>query len=236
LSTCASIIIFLLLFSFFQPVFIQLIRLKVKEFLKIYIASVVLLVVLPTASYIDGLDSESMLAALRAVKTYGGLYKIDPVYISMHVTIAAIFSAYLFYISLKVWKAILAATLLLGLFIVLVLLSFKSTVIAFLIGLGALSLFVNKRKLWILFIAGFVSTLILVSFSKPLNHKFTELLIIKTEQQSDLTSAEIRASIDSCTRLLLPEAGIIGFGIGDGKTVFLDCLEEKGTNIICGQL
>lgn len=227
LSTSASLFIFPLLFSFLQPVFVQFLKVNLKELFKIYIAAVVLLTTFSILNYMTILDSVSLTASLKEVKINGALFKTDALYMSMHLAIASVLSAYLFYISRKVWKAVLAVSLLVILFIILVLLSFKATVIAFLISLGTLALFINKRKLWALFITGFVSVMLLVSFSASLNHKFTDLLIVKSDQSNDLTSFKIRASIDSCTRILLPEAGILGYGIGDGKIAFLNCLEEK---------
>lgn len=227
LSTALPLIVVPLSFSFLSPGQLNYCKEHLKDYLKIYITSVVVLLVLSTAGLlVDNTFSELFNESKNFYHNLNVLYGMDTLYLSFHISIAVLFSTYLFYISRKVWKAIIAAILVILFFGILLFLSFKASLIAVILSFGILSVLTNKVKLWILSGAGLTLLISAIVFSPQVNERFSQLLVIKNNSIETLNSNEIRANLNACSIELLPKAGLIGYGIGDGKEQLTNCFSS----------
>jgi O-antigen ligase len=93
-----------------------------------------------------------------------------------------------------------------------------------------LSILTNKLKLWILFGAGLTLMITTIVFSPQVNERFSQLLIIKNGNFNG-DSGTIRSNLNECTIELLPDAGFLGYGIGDGKTQLQDCFNSVNSDL-----
>lgn len=232
LSTALPILLLPLAFGTFSNKQIAFCRKRLKDFLKLYVAAVGVLVLLSLAVTYQMYGWEKILLGEKLfLHKLNVIYGLDSLYLSYHISIALLISAYLFYISKKLWKAIVATLIVCFLFTALIYLSFKASIVAFVLGLGILSVLINKPKLWTLFGSGVVIIIGLIVLSPTINNKFSELLIVKNQSHKNVESLTVRNAIDECSFELMPDAGLFGFGIGDGKGQLLDCFNEKQSDL-----
>lgn len=227
LSTASPLIFFPLSFSLFSPVLIDLIKKQVKNYTKVYVGSIVLL------SLIVIIDNFNVIHDLELfhdqILEQGTVVGMDALYLSLHISLALISSVYLYFLSKKVWKAVVSIMIISILFVLLLILSFKSAIISFTVAFGLYALMVNKTKLWTLFMSATVLVIGLLTFSSSFNEKFNRLLIVK--DSAHMEYAEIKNTIQSCSIELIPEAGLFGFGLGDGKEELINCYDGKNSSL-----
>lgn len=232
LSTGLPILLLPFAFALFDTALIAYCKRYLKDFLKTYVAAVILLI---TASIYTLYDAYGMDQLVHADPSFlhktPVLHHMDSLYLSMHVSIALVVMSYLFYISKKIWKAIAAALVITVLFMMLMYLSFKASIVAFLIGIGVLAILLNKIKLWALFGGGIAIIMALIVFLPGINQKLTSLLIIKDQRHTNLESMVIRDRINECSFEMMPQAGFFGYGIGDGKTQLNTCFKNKNSEL-----
>lgn len=154
---------------------------------------------------------------------------LEPLYLSLHLGVAGILVVYL-YVKLKnKWQAALAALVAGFLFVLLLQLSLKSTIVPFIIAMGILALYSNRLKLWVFFAASIVALLAFDSYSVNFSTKFSQLLYPPPDM--DITVVHLQRVLRECTLSLVPRAGLFGFGIGDGHQSLVDCYITKGSNL-----
>jgi len=167
-----------------------------------------------------------------------GPYNIHPIYICMHGGISLLFALYL--ISKKSKHLlhtllIILASVVITLFMLL--LVKKGPIISLVLAGGYLA-FTYKNK----FIIGGLALLCLlfvglISFNKDANSKFSELLTLGKRDQTtksvdQLSSTNIRMAIYACAKTAIPNAGFIGYGVGDAQTVLTDCYATKNSALL----
>jgi O-antigen ligase len=169
---------------------------------------------------------EVILHFINIIRTDISGWKIHPIYLSMHIGVSMIFSLFLVQQKLN-WKK-----LFLLIIINLVLISFllimikKGPIIALILVAAYLVLMFKNKNLYIVFglgLAGLVATIIL---NPKVNERFSELLQVKNADASLTNSTNIRYSIYQCVTSVVPDAGIFGYGIGDGKNKLVECYQE----------
>lgn len=223
LGTAVPLFLFPLAFSFLSNELIDLIKINLKNFIKVFVGTIVTIVIMIMIENINYINSFEKLHS--QILSSGTLIGVEPLYLSLYISIALISCVYLYFLSKKVWKTILAIFLIIFLFTFLLILSFKSAIISFAVAFGLYALMVNKTKLWALFVASTIVVIGLLSVSVYFNKQFNKLLFVKAD--TDIQYAEIKSAIQSCSIELIPEAGIFGFGLGDGKDELINCYDGK---------
>ena len=227
LSTASPLILFPLSLSLFSSSLVELVKKETKNYIKVYVGSIVLL------SLIVIVDNFKVIHDLELfhdqILDKGTVVGMDALYLSLHIALALIATVYLYFLSQKVWKAIVAILTISILFVLLLILSFKSAIISFTVAFGLYALMVNKTKLWALFMSATVLVIGLLTFSSSFNENFNRLLIVK--DSANMEYAEIKKTIQSCSIELIPEAGLLGFGLGDGKEELINCYDGKSSSL-----
>jgi O-antigen ligase len=102
----------------------------------------------------------------------------------------------------------------------------KGPIIALILVAAYLVLMFKNKNLYIVFglgLTGLVATIIL---NPKVNERFSELLQVKNADASLTNSTNIRYSIYQCVTSVVPDAGMFGYGIGDGKNKLVECYQE----------
>jgi len=232
ISTALPLLVLPLSLTLFSKEQVNYCREYLKDFLKTYVIAVGLLILLSTAQLMNQYSLSILFyKPIDFYHNLGVLHGMDTLYLSFHISIAFIISAYLFYISQKLWKTLLAAFLVISLFSILLFLAFKASLIAALLGFGILSILTNKLRLWILFGSGLTLMISVIIFSHQINERFSQLLIVKNSIANNIDSENVRSHIYNCNIELLPKAGFLGFGIGDGKKELNECFVSMDSNL-----
>lgn len=232
MSTGLPLLLIPLTFATFTNHHIVYCKKYLKDFLKLYVLAVGVLICSSTYFLLSEYNWELFIAGERSflhrLQVWNGM---DMLYVSLHVSLALVAITYLFYISKKWWKALIAIGIAGFLFAVLIYLSFKASIVAFLVGAGAMAFLINKPKMWSFFASGLVTVTALIMFSPSMNQKFSELLVLKDQSDRTIQSLEIRDIINECSFEIMPNAGLLGYGIGDGKSALLDCFKDKNSTL-----
>jgi O-antigen ligase len=227
LGTAIPLLVFPLAFSVLSNRIIESIKANIKNYIKTYVATVLIIsavLILENLNIITDLDRFH-----DHVLKEGTVIGIDALYLSLYLAIALISTVYLYYLSKKLWKGVAAVLIIIALFVLLLILSFKSAIISFVIAFGLYALMINKVKLWALFMSATLIVIGLLTFSSVFNQKFNRLLIVKNA--ADIEYAEIKKTIQTCSIELIPEAGLFGFGLGDGKDELINCFDGKNKSL-----
>jgi O-antigen ligase len=154
-------------------------------------------------------------------------WSIHPIYLSMHIGISIIFSLFIIQRGVALWPkiALLLTNLILIGFLMMVIK--KGPIIALILVLGYLMLMFKNRSLYIIFGACSAFIIGTVVLNPKANEKFSELLQVQNATDQEATSTDIRFSIYECAVDIVPQAGVFGYGVGDGKNRLIDCYEEK---------
>ncbi|WP_303687718.1 O-antigen ligase family protein [Nonlabens dokdonensis] len=169
---------------------------------------------------------EVILHFINIIRTDISGWKIHPIYLSMHIGVSIIFSLFLVQQKLN-WKKLLLLILINAVLIGFLLIMIKKgPIIALILVAAYLVLMFKNKNLYIVFglgLAGLVATIIL---NPKVNERFSELLQVKNADASLTNSTNIRYSIYQCVTSVVPDAGIFGYGIGDGKNKLVECYQE----------
>jgi O-antigen ligase len=169
---------------------------------------------------------EVILHFINIIRTDISGWKIHPIYLSMHIGVSMLFSLFLVQQKLN-WKKLLLLILINAVLIGFLLIMIKKgPIIALILVAAYLVLMFKNKNLYIVFglgLAGLVATIIL---NPKVNERFSELLQVKNADASLTNSTNIRYSIYQCVTSVVPDAGIFGYGIGDGKNKLVECYQE----------
>ncbi|WP_299675365.1 O-antigen ligase family protein [uncultured Dokdonia sp.] len=157
------------------------------------------------------------------VKT--GKYSIHPIYLSMHCSIAILFSFYI----LKELQSKIKIAVVLGMDITLVLFLLlyakKGPLIALIIVFSLFVVFQRKQKLLKPYLLAVITLIVLTIAIPKTRDRFVELLKIEHLDKGEVTSTNIRYTIYDTAQRLILESPLLGYGIGD----YNDALQEKYT-------
>jgi O-antigen ligase len=154
-------------------------------------------------------------------------WNIHPIYLSMLVAVALIFSVLIINDapSLRNLIPLLMIDALL-LFFLLIMIK-KGPILSLGLVMSLLIALLKNQKLWILYGVGVSIIIGTIIFQPKVNRKFSELFHIQQVDHNSMTSTNIRVSIYNCAVKIVPDSGIFGFGVGDGKKQLLECYDDK---------
>jgi hypothetical protein len=227
LAQMASLIVFPFVFAMLTKEESKEIYKNLTTYLWIYVIGVFLFNVIPFLWFFKTQYSfpEMMEHFATVLRVKMGKFNIHPIYLSMHCSIAILFS---FYILRELRSKIkIAAILGIDITLVLFLLLYakKGPLIALMIVFSLFVVFQRKQKLLKPYLIA-ITTLIFLTIAIPKTRdRFVELLKIENLDKGEVTSTNIRYTIYNTAQKLIVESPLIGYGIGD----YNDVLQEKYT-------
>jgi O-antigen ligase len=232
LETALSILVFPLIFTFLPQAIIQNLKSNLNIILNLLIISGIGLVFVSFLNdlFNNGFEANisSYVNRLQSSKT---IYNIDNMYRSFHVGIALLASFVLLYRYSNPFKWLYAIVLILISSILLLTISNKVIVAAAFIALFAFAFLANTKKVIsvLVIISGVLLTIAV--YSPNLNNKITNLFTIKKEHNAAISQQEVRDHLTDCTSILLPDAGFLGYGIGDAKGKLIKCYKQIDSDL-----
>ena len=228
IETGASLIVFPLIFSLISTRHLNYIFENIYKFMWIFITTVLianLAFFIKFYTHYNFVDSLQHFPNIIRSDVFG--WNIHPIYLSMHIAIAIIFSLFLIKKGLSVKNMIILLLMDLVLILFLLIMIKKGPILGLVMIMSLLVLLFKNRNLWIFYGAIITVVIGVIIFHPKVNSKFSELLEINKNNHDELTSTNIRMKIYDCAVDITSEAGIFGFGLGDGKNQLVNCYVEK---------
>lgn len=232
LEVAASLILFPLSFALVSRSLIEKAIQKLKYlFLTYIIAVLVINIVLITSFLMEGNPWTQFIdyaPYVNSLKDYPGIHSL---YLSMHNAVAILMVFYLLRTErfLKTGILLFIVGFLLG--IGLILLLKKGPVFALLVVVTLLSFRYKLTRVWA-FYGVFIISLgsLLVAFPSTV-HRFNQLLNME-KVETTKNSSQIQSIVLNCAKEKMEEAGIFGFGLGDGKQQLIDCYGNVDQDLV----
>lgn len=235
LETMSSLLVFPTMFSLFSNKMIEYISKSINKYLLIYLISVVLFCI--TTFIFHGLHYKDtiLIHYMTVIRIAQDGYNIHPIYLSIHIFVALIFSFFILFNSkdklLKVSIVLLIAILI---FFLLILLKKGPIIVTFLMLLTIALLY--KRKKIITFIAIILTLFSLTIILSPsLSSKFKELLNIENIDSGTENSTNIRYSIYNIAIEKIKHSPFFGYGIGDYNNELIKEYKNKSEVLFEGR-
>ena len=227
LETMASLIIFPFIFSSFPKHYLEKVFKNTHKYIAVYFIAV-LSFNLISFFYHSLHYGKTIFIHYPTVNKIGqGPYNIHPIYLSIHICVAILFSFFL----LKKLKSnykktvIIVFDFILLIFLFILLKKGPIIVLAF-VSLIFVLFQSNKRLLYIALTVIILNIIAIMSISEY-RIKFAELTKIENVEKGGITSTNIRYSIYSAAIPKMIESPLIGYGIGDNKDMLLEGLKEE---------
>jgi len=234
LLTMSSLLVFPFIFSLFTREEAKSIFKHFKIYLWIYVIGVFLMNIVPFLwFYTTHYTFEGIIEHFATiVRVDMGKFSIHPIYLSMHCSVAILFSFYILreLKSKKLIVALLAIDISLVLFLLLY--AKKGPLIALIVMFSLFVAFQRKQKLVKPYLIAVTALIILTLAIPKTRDKFVELLKIENINEGDITSTNIRYTIYNTAKKLIAKAPITGYGIGDYNNVLLEQYKEDGNSIL----
>lgn len=234
LTSFLSLLLFPLCFALFSRNDMRYLYSRLDKMLGVYLVTVVLFNVIPFLwFYITHYSFSDMLIHFPTVMRVDvGKYGIHPIYLSMHCSVAILFSMFILRSLKSKWKIV--GVLLLDAILILFLLLYakKGPILALMIVSTLFILFQRKRAIvrpYIFTILGLVVLLIAIPRTR---NKFLELQKIEVIGEGGPTSTNIRYTIYGVAKELIYESPILGYGIGDYRDVLNKKYESTGNSVL----
>ncbi|MEQ3655490.1 MAG: O-antigen ligase family protein [Dokdonia sp.] len=234
MMTMASLLVFPFVFAMLTKQEGKLIFKQLKSYLWIYLLSIFLFNLVAfvwfyTTQY-SFMELMEHFHTLLRVKM--GKWGIHPIYLSMHCSIAVLFS---FYILKKTTsKSIIALLIAIDITLVLFLLLYakKGPLLALLIVFSLFVVFQRKQQLLKPYLIAVVALIFLTIAIPKTRNKFVELLKIETIENGAVTSTNIRYTVYATARKLIAESPVLGYGIGDYNDTLLQAYIESENQVL----
>jgi len=219
LSTMASLLVFPFIFAMFNTEEKKAISKSIHVYLFIYLIAVFLVNIGAFAGIFLIRPNYSMAEAIEHFTTlldqHMGKWSMHPIYMSMHCSIAVLFS---FYVIQKIKsKKLIAVILAMDITLILFLLLYakKGPLLALIVVFSLFVVFQRREKLLKPYLIGIISLTILVIAIPKTRNKFVELFEIENIAEGKVTSTNIRYTIYNISKDLISGAVYTGYGIGD---------------------
>ncbi|MFT4781853.1 MAG: O-antigen ligase [Pseudohongiellaceae bacterium] len=222
----AALVVFPLGFALISKDLITHAIKNLKLFFYVFISAVLVLNIFVFSSFLSaGYDVSSFGEYADFVNRMEGFPAVHSIYLSMYNAIAVLLIFYLLRTE-RLLKAgipliIIGSVLCLG----LILLLKKGPIFGLVLVATLLAIKYKMWRVWAfytVFTASLVATLFLFPDTSQRIHDLFQVERISAAIESE----EIRATIYKCGNKKFQEAGLTGFGIGDGKNELLDCYQE----------
>jgi len=219
LTTMLSLVLFPLIFALINKEERAVIFKNLNIYLSIYVFSVFLFNVIALVFWLVNRPEYDLAQIFQHFPTlvlgFMGKYSIHPIYLSMHIGVALLFSFYI--IRDLNSKKLIAAILAIDLTLVFFLLWFakKGPLIALVLIFTLFVAFQRKKKFIRPYIIVLCTLIFLVAVIPTTRNKFIELMKMESLENGTITSTNIRYSIYANTQELIAESPFFGYGIGD---------------------
>lgn len=207
---------------------------RLPEYLWVYIISVFLFNVLAFVWFLTTRFpfQELLIHFHTLLRVESGKFNIHPIYLSMHCGVAILFS--LFLLRKNKNKLQIAALLFIDIVLVSFLLLYakKGPLIALVIVLTLFMLFQQSKRFVKPYLISILTFIVLIVTIPTTREKFVELLKIEPIATGGATSTNIRYTIYESAQELISESPIIGYGLGDYKSVLINRFTSKGEDVL----
>lgn len=236
ITTMVSLLVFPFVFSMFTKEEIRVVFKNVKSYLLLFVLAVFLfnIVGLGYAYYLRPHYSvtEMLIHYPTLVALHFGKFSIHPIYISMNCAIAVLLSFY----AMKEYrsKLMIALLLLIDLVLVLFLMWYakKGPLIALMIAGSLFVVFQRKEQLLKPYLIGLVLIGALIVIGPKTRKNFSELFKIEHIDGGNVTSTNLRYTINQISTQLILNAPFTGYGVGDYNDVLHHAYEQNGNDIL----
>lgn len=227
LERMSSLIIFPLIFSILSSKTKELIYNNKKKYMFIYILTIALLNLM-FFSYHFGHYKETLITHyLTVTRTAQGGYNIHPIYLSMHIAVAILFSMFLLYKEKKYLNIVILIFLDGILIFFLLILLKKGPIIALFLSFFLFIILKNKKNLWSLFLVTVIINVILLFVAPKINKKFSELIKVERIDAGNYSSTNIRYSLYYYAFETFRKSPILGHGIGDYRDKLIESYQKE---------
>lgn len=234
LSTMSSLLVFPLLFGLLNKEVRKAMRGWKLLLLKIYIYSVLVFNIVPFIYlWITHYTfSEMIIHYATIVRVDFGKFAIHPIYLSMHTSLAIIFSFFLIVksTSKKIITVLLAIDLVLLTFLVLY--AKKGPLIALCLMLFLTLFFQRKKKFFKPYLVSIIILIGVTVLVPKTRNKFIELFKIENVEVGNVNSTNLRYSIYETAIHLISDSPVIGYGIGDYNDLLIEAYKEDGNDVL----
>lgn len=226
LESMSSLIIFPLIFCLLPKSKINLIVKNKYNYMLVYVISV-LVFNLSSMLYHIGHYKMSILTHFLTVNNIAqGPFNIHPIYLSLHIAVALLFSFFILQNFKSNYKRVGLIIIDFILVFFLLLLMKKGPIIAASIVLFLFVLFQKNRKILYVFAVILSLTFTIIISITEYRQKFSELTKIENISEGNFTSTNIRYSIYKFAVAKIVESPVLGYGIGDFNDVLIDGYKE----------
>ncbi|MGB0788965.1 MAG: O-antigen ligase family protein, partial [Marinirhabdus sp.] len=161
-----------------------------------------------------------------------GRYEIHPIYLSMHCSVAGLFSLYVFKGIEKNWAKVLLGLVNVVLLLFLLLYAKKGPLLALML-VSFLFIGFQRKSKWVKpYIFGLIALAVLLVAIPKTRNNFFELFSIETIEGGNITSTNIRYTIYNTAIAKIAEKPFTGYGIGDHNQALYDGYREAGNTYL----
>ncbi|SCY32970.1 hypothetical protein SAMN05192588_2297 [Nonlabens sp. Hel1_33_55] len=231
LETAASLILLPLFFSGMPDKVKNSLRSRIPVFFSIFITSVALAFIIFFCIFWEHYGVSLFQHFPTVIDKDLGPYNIHPIYLSMHGAIAILMSLHLLTHtkSAKEIAFLIICNIIIAAFMLILIK--KGPILSLVIAGFYYVISAGNTKTWtVLGIVGVMFASAIIMHPK-VNSKFSELLRIGAEDNIEMSSTNIRMEIYKCGKGIIPQAGMLGFGVGDAREKLLDCYQETNGNL-----
>ena len=234
LTMFLSLAIFPLCFSMYSQEDVSYLHRHREKYLSTYIITVALFNIIPFMwFYITNYSFEEIIEHFpMAMKLDVGKYGMHAIYLSMHCSLAVLFSLYVIPFLSTRWKIIGLIILDLILICFLVIYAKKGSIIALTTVTFLFVVFQRKKVTIRPYLFALIGLLILVVAIPRTRNKFLEFKKIEVIGKGAPTSTNIRYTIYRVAKDVILESPVLGYGVGDYRSVLSDKYRDLGIPVL----
>jgi O-antigen ligase len=227
-SSGLSLAVFPLIFGLMSQKTLSYIYLRRFKLLWAYVIAVVSLCIISFIKFrFDYTFDEVLIHYVNIIRLQLYGWNVNPIYLSMHICVGIIFSLFIYNRGTTKVQTVLLIAINFCFLLFLALLIKKGPIIALILVMGYMVIQFKRKALIYLYSGLLLLTFMSIVFVPKINQRFSELLNIQDTDNTLTNSSNIRYSIYKCNLAIIPEAGFLGYGIGDGKNELINCFIDK---------
>ncbi|WP_178991309.1 O-antigen ligase family protein [Winogradskyella schleiferi] len=227
----ASLVIFPLIFTLFPRSYLDDISKNTYKYITVYFIAILSFNLI--SFFYHGLHyGQTIFIHYPTVnKIAQGPYNIHPIYLSVHICVALLFSFFIIRKLQSNYKraAIIVFDIILIIFLFILLK--KGPIIVLALVFLIFALFQRSKKVLYIALLVIILNVVAIMSIPEYRAKFSELVKIENVDSGGATSTNIRYSIYSIAIKKMLESPIIGYGIGDNKDVLLETYKKESPTL-----